>query len=79
VSVADRLLPKYALMVTSVELVTVEWLTVNLADVAPAGIVTVAGTVAASGFELLRVTITPPVGAGPDRVIVPVTSVALLP
>ena len=46
-------------------------LTVNVADVLPAGIVRVAGTVAS--WELLpRVTTMPPVGAAPVRVTVPV-------
>ena len=42
---------------------------VNLADVAPSGTVTVAGT-EADADELCSVTIAPPAGAGPFRVTV---------
>ena len=44
--------------------------TVNVAVVAPAGIETVAGTVAA--LSLSKLTTAPPVGAGPESVRVPV-------
>jgi hypothetical protein len=47
--------------------------------VLPAAIVTVAGTLAAAVFELDKPTTTPPVGAGPDIVTVPVTTVVELP
>ncbi len=46
-------------------------LTVNVADVAPGGTVTVAGTPTVC-VELASETIAPPVPAGPVRVIVPV-------
>lgn len=46
--------------------------TVKVALVAPAGTVTVAGTVAAPGRFAPRLTVTPPAGAPPDRVTVPV-------
>ncbi len=44
----------------------------NVALVAPAGTVTLAGTVAAPGRFPPRLTVTPPVGAPPERVTVPV-------
>ena len=50
-------------------------LTVKVALVAPAGMVTVGGTVAAAVLLLDRVTITPPAGAGPFSCTVPVTEV----
>ncbi len=46
-------------------------LTVNVAVVAFAATVTLAGTVAAAVLLLLSVTTAPPVGAGPFRVTVP--------
>lgn len=42
----------------------------------PAGIVTEVGTVAALVFELLKPTVAPPTGAGPEMETVPVTFVA---
>jgi len=47
----------------------------NVTDVLPAGIVTVVGAVTDEVSELVRVTVMPPVGAGPERVTVPVTTV----
>ena len=46
--------------------------TVNVADVDPAGTVTLAGTLAAVMLELERVTTTPPVPAAEVRLTVPV-------
>ena len=43
---------------------------------APLANLTDAGTVAADGFELLNVTVSPVEGAGPLKVTVPVTAVA---
>ena len=43
-------------------------------EVAPGGIVTVAGTLT-SVLELFKLTMTPPTGAGPDKVKVPVDAV----
>jgi len=45
--------------------------TVNVAVVAPAATVTLAGTVAAAVLLLVRLTTAPPAGAGPFSVIVP--------
>lgn len=50
---------------------TVDVVTVNGTDEAPAGTVTELGT-AAAGLALLSVTIAPVAGAGPERVTVPV-------
>jgi hypothetical protein len=59
-------------MVTDVEVDTLLVLTVNVALLAPAGTVTLAGTVAAAVLSLIRETVAPPVGACPLRVTVPI-------
>jgi hypothetical protein len=69
---AVRLTPSVAVTVVEVLLATVNVIMVKFADVLPAGTVTEAGTVAAVVLLLCRDTLTPPVGAGPVSVIVPV-------
>src|SRR6267143_1605007 len=59
-------------MVTGVDVVTALVLTVNVALLAPAATVTVAGTVAVDVLPLIRETTAPPVVAGPLSVTVPV-------
>ena len=59
-------------MVTLVGSKTAEVLTVKVAVVAPAGTVTVEGTLATEVLLLERATCAPPAGAGPLRVTVPV-------
>jgi hypothetical protein len=59
-------------MVTGVDVVTALVLAVNVALLAPAATVTVAGTVAVDVLLLERETTAPPVGAGPLSVTVPV-------
>lgn len=66
-------------IVTAVCAVTAEWLTLNVTVDLPAGTVTLAGTDPAFAAELLSETTTPPVGATPDKVTVPVTAAAELP
>jgi len=66
---------KVAEMVTGVLLATGLVLTVNVAVVAFAATVTLAGTVAAAVLLLASVTTSPPVGAGPLIVTVPVDEV----
>ena len=51
---------------------TVRVVTVNVALVAPAGMVTLAGIVATAGLSLERETMTPPVRADPLSVTLPV-------
>ena len=59
-------------MLTDVEVVTLLVLTVNVALLAPAVTVTLAGTAAAVVLSLDRETAAPPLGAGPLRLTVPV-------
>lgn len=59
-------------MFTLATAVTLTVVIANVADVAPAGTVTLAGT-AAETLELVSVTTTPPAGAAPLRITVPVT------
>jgi hypothetical protein len=75
VSVVVRLTPRLPVIVALVFAVTGLLVTVKVAVVAPAGTVTVAGTVAAAVLLLERVTVAPPVGAGPVKVTVPVDDV----
>src|SRR6266550_3537671 len=73
VSEAVLVTPAYdAEMVTGVDAVTALVLTVNVALLAPAAIVTLAGTVAVDVLLLERETAAPPVSAGPLSVTVPV-------
>jgi hypothetical protein len=59
-------------MMTGVDVVTALVFTVNVALLAPAATVTVAGTVAVDVLLLERETTAPPMGAGPLSVTVPV-------
>ena len=73
-AVNSVVLPREAVSVTVV-LSTGNVVTVNDALVAPAGNVTDAGTLAEPGRLLLRLTLSPPVGAGLSRVTVPLADV----
>src|SRR5262245_43137920 len=68
-SMAERLA---AWMVTEVAVVTKLVETVRLADVAPAGTVTLGGTMATAGSLLESRTSAPPVGAASLRVTIPI-------
>jgi len=59
-------------MMTGVDVVTAVVSTMNVALLAPAATVTVAGTVAVDVLPLERETTAPPVGAGPLSITVPV-------
>jgi len=73
VRVADRVTPWYEPEIaTFVEKSTGSVLTVNLALEAPAGMVTLDGTLAANVLLLESETTAPPDGAGPLSVTVPV-------
>src|SRR5262245_11246827 len=60
-----------AVSVTAVDVATEEVVTANVALVAPAGTVTLAGTEASAAFALERLTSAPPAGAPEVRVTVP--------
>jgi hypothetical protein len=70
VNVADRVAPYVAVMPTVVEVLTNPAATANDADSAPAGTITVAGTVAVA-LPDERFTTAPPAGAGPFSVTNP--------
>jgi hypothetical protein len=62
-------------IVTEDEEETAKVVTLNVAVVLPAATVTEAGTVAVAVSLLAKVTVIPPVGAGPDSVTVPCETV----
>lgn len=72
-----ELAPTVAVIVAVISEVTNKVVIVNVADVLPSGIVTVAGTLAsvAPSVSAVRVTINPPAGASSSSVTVPVESV----
>jgi len=72
VRVAVTAPPNVAVIVTEADAVTACDVTVNVAELALAGTVTLAGTVAAEVLLLPRVTTVPPEGAEPFSVTVPV-------
>jgi hypothetical protein len=73
VRLADCVVPLYeAEIVTVVEPITTDVLTVNVELVALAGTVTLAGTLATEGLLLEKETTAQPLGAGPLNVTVPV-------
>jgi hypothetical protein len=59
-------------IVTEIDEATPRVVTANVAEVVPTGTLTLAGTVAAAVLELVSVTVSPPVGAKPSSVTVPV-------
>ena len=73
--VAVRLTPSVAVITVEVLPATGNVVIVKFVDVLPAGTVTEAATVAAVALLLCRDTLTPPVGAGPVKVTVPVEEV----
>ena len=72
---ADTVVSKNAVMVTTVLFVTVNVVTVKLAEVCPPGTLTTPGTVAAKRLLVASVTEIPPAGAGELRNTVPVAFV----
>jgi len=72
-AVVFEVLPVVAVSVTTCALVTAATLAVNVALVAVAGTVTEPGTVTAP-LLLARLTLTPPVGAEPDKLTVHVSA-----
>ena len=72
VSVAVLVVPYTAVMVTDVDDATPRVVMVNVALLEPAGIATFAGSCAVVALLLCRVTETPPMGAAPVSVTVPV-------